>query len=70
MTLRLHHAKEPMRFIALILAAAFAGAEELRRHHAIGVRRSAENADETNRHREQNEARGCEQKVSHGRVPG
>jgi hypothetical protein len=47
-----------------------AGAKELRRHHAIGVRRSSEDADETNRHREQNEARGCKQKVSHGRAPG
>ena len=47
-----------------------AGAKELRRHHAIRVGRSAEDADETNRHREQNETTGGEQKISHGRAPG
>ena len=47
-----------------------AGADELRRHHAIDVARPAQDAHEPDRHGEQDDARGREQELSHRRSPG
>ena len=46
------------------------GADELRRHHAIGVARAAQDAHEPDGDREQDHARSREKKLSQRRSPG
>jgi hypothetical protein len=46
------------------------GPEELRRHHAIGVARPAQDTHETDRHGEEDRPCRREEKISHRRPPG
>jgi hypothetical protein len=46
------------------------GADELRRHQAIGVARATQDAHEPDRHGEEDDARGREKELSHRRTPG
>ena len=46
-----------------------AGAEQLRRHDAVGIAWPPQDADQTQRHHRQHETRGGEQEVSHRWAP-
>ncbi len=47
-----------------------ARAEQLRRHRAVDIARSAQDAQQAHRYGQQDEACGGEQELSHGRSPG